>query len=70
MVFEMYMHIYTAHIIITVYFGGLAVSLNTHIEHKGIIQPIQHTDCTTGQASLHVGGDGTYGLPPTIYTFR
>ena len=31
-----------------------------HIKHKGTTQPIQHTDSTTGQASLHGGGDGNY----------
>jgi hypothetical protein len=31
-----------------------------HIKHKGTIQPIQHTYCTTGQASLHGGGDDNY----------
>jgi hypothetical protein len=31
-----------------------------HTKHKGTTQPTQHTDCTTGQASLHGGGDGNY----------
>jgi hypothetical protein len=33
---------------------------SAHIKHKGTIQPTQHTGCTTGQASLHGGGDGNY----------
>jgi hypothetical protein len=31
-----------------------------HTKHKGTTQPTQYTDCTTGQASLHGGGDGNY----------
>jgi hypothetical protein len=37
-----------------------------HTKHKGTIQPIQNTDCTTGQASLQGGGDGNY----TDYLFE
>ena len=28
--------------------------------HKDITQSLQYTDSTTGQASLHGGGDGNY----------
>ena len=39
---------------------------SAHTKHKGTIQPTQYTDCTTGQASLHGGGDGNY----TDYLFK
>ena len=43
--------------------GYRSLAQHTHTAHtkqKGTIQPIQHTDCTTGQVSLHGGGDGNY----------
>ena len=39
---------------------------SAHTKHKGTTQPTQYTDCTTGQASLHGGGDGNY----TDYLFK
>ena len=39
---------------------------SAHNKHKGTTQPTQYTDCTTGQATLHGGGDGNY----TDYLFK
>ena len=39
---------------------------SAHNKHTGTIQPTLYTDCTTGQASLHGGGDGNY----TDYLFK
>ena len=39
---------------------------SAHNKHKGTTQPTLYTDCTTGQASLHGGGDGIY----TDYLFK